>query len=167
MIAQIVNFFVGLGASAGAILFSAFLAGIYAFVTLMWNRKTVRDRETIVLLNQTSWDHDYIKVRNLFAKHRDNHNGLTTCCNDTETEDYKSIIQFLNYYELIAIGIQNGILSESVYQMFFLTRYVKDWQKSKAFIAQVRINSKNELIFIQFEALAKKWEKSHAISSDE
>ena len=167
MAATILNTFLGLGASAWAILFSAIMAGVYAFFSSMWNRKTVRDRETIVLLNQTSWDKDYIQARNTFAKHRDNANGLTKCCEDPNSEEYIAIVQFLNYYELIAIGIGHGILSASVYQSFFRTRYVKDWQKSKAFIASIRINSKNELIFIKYEELAKKWEKKHNITSDE
>lgn len=146
----------GLG-TAGAIYISALSAGLFSVGSMYTSRKTVRERETINLVNDTSWDADFIVARDKFAELRDSHNGLVNCSNDTTSDDYKKVIQFLNYYELVAIGVRNGILSEAVFKKFFLSRYVKDWQAAKAFVEAVRTNSDNPRLYVQYEWLAKKW----------
>lgn len=150
----------GLGAPV-AILLSAFAAGVFSLCTMFWSRKIVRDRATIDLVNRTAWDGDFIKARNVFAKLREEPNGLVNCCNDVTSADYKAVIQFLNHYELVAIGTGNGILSEAVFKKFFRTRYVKDWQAAKAFVEAVRANSGNELLYVEYEKCARKWQKTH------
>ncbi len=166
-LAYVVELIWGLGVTAGAIIFSALMAALFATITLMWNRKTVRDRETIDLVNRTVWDGDYIIASDTFSRLRDQENGLTNCCNDTDSSDYKTVLQFLNHYELIAIGIGSGILAKKVYQRFHRTRFVRDYQQAKPFIEACRIRAKNDRIYSEFEFLAKKWEKKHSISRED
>ena len=53
-----------------------------------------------------------------FAKLRDGE-GLETCCNDSESDEFRSVIKIMNHYEILSIGINNNILSEQIYSDYY------------------------------------------------
>jgi hypothetical protein len=146
------------GATAGAVIFSAIVASIVASVTIYMNRKTTRDRETIVLINQFSWDKDYLEAKDRFIALRDGV-GLQSCCEDPNSPDARAVNKVMNHYELLSVGINRRILSSQIYADFYMTRFVKDFEASQSYIAATRERSGRKQLFVQFEALAKKWQR--------
>lgn len=145
------------GASAGAILFSALSAGLFALVAVWMNRRTTKERETIVLINNFMWDEDFLKAKKIFIRVRDTNAGLESCTQDPDSEEARAVSQIMNHYELLSVGINTGILSSKVYARFYKTRFVKDWLEAEAYVHSKRRVEGNQKIFVDFEKLAKKW----------
>lgn len=75
-----------------------------------------------------------------FIKVRDKQNSLVSKTSVELTaiqdplefsEDQDSIDNFLNHYELIAIGINNKILHENFYKLWMKSAYIKHYKNSE------------------------------------
>lgn len=141
-----------------AVLLSASVAGLIAlislFVTVRTNRSNTQKRETISLIMQFHWDKDYIDARKTFIECREN-GGVVTCVTDEEKR--VAVNKVLNHYEIMSIGVNSEILSEEIYKLYFRSRLVEDFKKSKGYIEHVRDQTNNEKIFEQYERLARRW----------
>lgn len=151
--------------TTGAILFSAAIALAAVWVA----RKTTRERETVALIFKFHWDNDYIRARNVFKRVRDSDTGLVACINGNNSKDqkdqtdYDAVLQIMNHYEMISVGINSGILSAEIYDRYYRTRFVKDWIEAKALIAEERRVADNDRLFVEFETLAKNWAEKYEI----
>ena len=151
-----------------AALVSSAVLIVVTIVSILWNRailgknsEIVRSRETMTLIHQILWDASYIEIRNIFIKARDGRTGIKGFIGKPNTKEFKAINKMMSHYEVLAIGIKRGILSEKVLKDFMGKRLVADWHASKAFVMAVREKNDDETnyIFCEFENLAKKWEK--------
>ncbi len=139
----------------------AIVSAIVLIGIAVWNSKAVRNRETAILIHKIVWDAEYIEIRDTFIKVRDGRTGIKGFIGKPNTKAFKAINKMMSHYEVLAIGIKRGILSEKVLKDFMGKRLVADWHASKAFIMAVREKNNDETnyIFCEFEILAKKWEK--------
>jgi len=145
--------------TAGAILLSAGVGAAVALLSIGAQRAIARKRATLDLLSQKEWDKDYITAKNEFNKLRDSPSGLAMWAADEHkhSEQLNIIRNTLNDYELIAVGIREGILDEALYRRWFKPSLIKDWTKAKEFVQAIRVRENTELIFCEFEWLAEKW----------
>ena len=67
------------------------------------------------------------------------------------------VVTFLNHFEFIAAGVNNGIVDEQLYKDWFLTPYVATWDQAEDFIKKFRSHVNAPKAFKQFETLAGKW----------
>lgn len=67
------------------------------------------------------------------------------------------ICLFLNHFELVAVAIKHNIIDKNLYAEWFKGSYVKTWNETNPFVAELRRKSGNSRVFIEFEALAKEW----------
>ena len=143
-----------------AIFLSAISAGILSLIAIRKNREILQNRETMVLMNQVVWDAEYIKIRAEFINARDGSTGIKGFIGKPDADEFKAINQMMNHYELLAIGVDDNILSQDVLKRFMGKRLVADWHASKAFVMALREknNDKENYIFGEFEKLAEKWE---------
>ncbi len=74
----------------------------------------------------------------------------------------------LNDYELIAVGIRQGILDENFYKQWFRGSVILNWRKSKEFVEKIRIRENRDEIFCELQMLAECWERDQSVqhSSD-
>ena len=73
------------------------------------------------------------------------------------SQEQLTMLAICNQYELIAVGIQDGILHEKLYRRWFRSQLLLDWEECKAFISEIRDQRKTRTIFCEFQRLAEKW----------
>ena len=75
---------------------------------------------------------------------------------------YATTLSFLNYFELIAIGIEKRAIDEDLYKVWFKSAYVGTWDRATGFVEWLRLldNGRRKVAYVQFEQLAKKWRDS-------
>ena len=136
------------------------ISAIFLIGVTYWNSKIVRNRETAILIHKIVWDASYIEIRDVFIKARDGRTGIKGFIGKPNTKAFKAINKMMSHYEVLAIGIKRGILSEKVLKDFMRKRLVADWHASKAFVMAVREKNDDDesYIFGEFENLAEKWE---------
>jgi len=152
----------GLWIQTGAIVVSA----IGIIVTIIWLKKIACRRATldIVLTEQT--DQATIDKRTEFVRLRDaGHLSKWADPANTHSDESAILRAILNRYELVAIGIKQGIIDEKSYKHWCRTTLVKDWIACKALVMQLRQNASVHTYYCEFEDLAKRWanrdEKNH------
>jgi hypothetical protein len=147
---------------SGAIVVSA----IGIIISVIWSKVVAGRRATLDVLILEQTDLNHVEMRTQFVTLRDEGN-LSKFADSSKThgEGAQTIRAVLNRYELVAVGISSGSLDKKSYMKWCRSTLVKDWTFAKAFITQIRTNSANPEIYIEFEKLAKKWatkeEKSH------
>lgn len=79
----------------------------------------------------------------------------------TDRERRQQTLIFLNYYELIAIGIRKKAIHEGMYKTWLKTGYVRTWKLSEAFVEiwRSRNNNSNPDAYINFEYVADAWDR--------
>jgi len=76
---------------------------------------------------------------------------------DSNTE--LSIVTLLNYYEKLAIAIEQGIADEIYLKSFFKTMVISTYGTLRVFIEKLRADRSNPKIFKSFEDLSLRWGK--------
>ena len=73
-------------------------------------------------------------------------------------------LTYLNYFELIAVGIKNDTLDARLYQDWYRTRYIAVWDKAAPFVLKWRDADKplRKNSFIEFGKLAAAWQRPSA-----
>lgn len=146
----------------GAIVVSA----VGVIITIIWNNRVSRKRATLDMVMAEMMDPTQIDQRREFVKLRDAGNLVQYSTPEKSNSKEASYIgDTLNTYELIAVGIKQGILCEESYKSWARTTVVKEWVACKPFVAQIRHVAKVPTYYCEFEALATKWanatEKPH------
>src|ERR1043166_5441396 len=107
-----------------------------AAVAVSANREIARNRATLDYIERYESSEFYQKISEAFHSIRKRANGFTDIFDPRDDVTRKlrySIIQYLNHYENIAIGIQFGTLSEEIYYRAFRTAVVTDWELARPF----------------------------------
>ncbi|PTV95817.1 uncharacterized protein DUF4760 [Rhodobacter aestuarii] len=155
------NVFISYGPliSAGAVLVSAIVAGIIALRNIAEQRKIARRRATLDLISHREWDGDYIRIRAEFNKLKLSHPPLEFWAAEEHKDSPQITVirSILNDYEMISIGIREGILDEALYKRWFRSSLVNDYQKAKATIDTIRQRTGVPTIYAEFQALAERW----------
>ncbi|MEM6565848.1 MAG: DUF4760 domain-containing protein [Pseudomonadota bacterium] len=109
-------------------------AGYYA------SKAMARKRATIDLIEKVESTPHYRELQSTFVHHREE--GTLQCLNDPKNErdrkDRQDIQDFLNHYELVAIGIQTEILDKDIYVNWMGGPFVRDWNAATDFIQRER-----------------------------
>jgi hypothetical protein len=136
------------------------ILGVVASVIAIWGvasqRAIARRRATFDHITKTEADSDVIEARRKFielAKHPD---GLTKWAAEeheksTEVQKIKIV---LNDFELIAIGIQRGIIDAEFYKRWHRSGVLNHWKYASPFVAALRARTGNDMLFYEFEQMA-------------
>lgn len=138
----------------GAIVLSLIVAAIAVWVNIVLARR----RATLdLLLMETSNTH-WLDVRNKFIElKKDPPLSQWAHPNKRLSAQFGVIRAYLNRYEIISIGIQEGTISTRIYRRWWRSALVEDWIKVKDLVAQIRKEAGHQKVFIEFEKLAKQW----------
>lgn len=162
---------------AAALLASLLAAIVLGYLTLRSQTRIARARLTFDAMNRNNWDKDYINHRTKFVDLRNDtakvilyaHKlsdvelqaqlGIDRAEYDTRKSTIRSV---LNNHENLAIGIRRGILDEEYLYRFMRGIVVVDWQNMSPFVAVLRQEAENPLIYAEFEGLATQWQNSRS-----
>lgn len=107
------------------------------------------------------WDNDYITQRQIFIEVRDTegHEALEAA-GQKENEASQNTValrSILNDYELMAVGINLGVLEEELVRRYLISTALKDFERTKTYIKAVR--KRNPQAYTEFESLCERWRR--------
>ncbi len=139
-----------------------------AFLVIWHNGKLNRRRATLDMIIRTFLDEREHKQYQEFAALMTQVDAATldplTFFEETQSnkDDRKSILQQLNTYELISLGIRRKVFDEAFYKHWFYSQFIKDFHRLKPLIRRVR--SDNAARFCEFASLYDRWlRKRHPV----
>lgn len=149
------------------IVLSALIAGFLSWKSIQSTREMATKRATLDFIERSESNAYYQDIYTAFSEVRKDQGGLVQLCSPTNPEllrQRQKVINYLNHYELMAMGIREEMLDEDVYKGFMRGTLVRDWAESEQFINHLRAptaDSGSEVstseAFCEFEELAKKW----------
>ncbi|ABD53531.1 hypothetical protein Jann_0614 [Jannaschia sp. CCS1] len=147
-----------------AALVSALTAFWVSSRTIRANQDIARKRATLDLIERSVSTEYYLLIYSTFREVLDSPSGfeqITDPQMPALVEQRRKVIAFLNQYELIAIGIEQGILDEELYRDYMRGTVVRHWARAEGLVNHLRADtpdSRAPKAFEKFEALALKWE---------
>ena len=146
----------------GAILASA----LGVFATIFWVRRIARRRATLDILLIEETKPEMTKQRMDFNVLRQQGSLSQWATPENINSENTALLRtILNRYELVSIGVHQGIIDEESYRTWCRSALVKDWTICKPFVAQLRQTTQTPALYDEFEKLARRWanaqEKPH------
>ena len=143
---------------------TAFLAAVIAIWGVISQRSLTRRRTTMDLIFGILNDHDYIKARTRFITISKQPNGLLPYAQKTlpdvdgapDEEGNSCISLVLNNYELLAIGVQRGILDYKILERYMQAIVLGHWKLAASYITELREVYDNQEYYQELETL-KGW----------
>lgn len=138
--------------------------GIVGAVVAVWGVFTQRAiaarRATIDFIARSEADHDLMAARKRFIMLAKAGGLSPYAAIDKEgTPDTEVIRIVLNEFELVAIGIQRGILDYTIYSRWMKSEANRYWNHALPFITELRTRLHNDEIYKEFEVL-QNWLKA-------
>jgi len=139
-------------------------------------RASACQRATLDMIEKVESAPHYRDLHTVFAYHR-RQGTFSRLHNPTEEKDKRerqSVLDYINHYELVSIGIRNKILDADFYRDWMLSPFVRDWNACAEFVQRERWKWDNEKrvwtyhakLFENYQAIACRW-SSEAIKLDE
>ncbi len=124
---------------------------------ILSQRSITRRQVTIEHINKLGNDKDYINVVRLFIELAKANDGLAkwTPVEHEKSNEVQAIRIVLNAFELIAIGIQAGVIDMAIYKQWHKSSVLLYWKYALPFVSTLRNRTHNNNIYIEFEMLAK------------
>nr|WP_255670755.1 DUF4760 domain-containing protein [Cognatishimia sp. F0-27] len=146
---------------------SAVMAALISLRAIAANKEIARKRATLDLIERSESTEYYQSLHRAFTAVRRDEGGLAQLKVVTNPDlmlQRQRVLNFLNHYEIIAIGIKKGVLDEDLYRSFMRSTVVRDWFEAEDFIAHIRRPTPDSgskvsanKAFSNFEELALKW----------
>lgn len=130
-------------------------------------RASVRQKATLDLIEKTESTLHYRDLHSTFAYHR-RQNSFSRLHAPTEERDRserQKILDYLNHYEIVSIGIRNNIIDARIYKNWMGGPFVRDWNAAADFIQRERWKWDTDSrtwryyapMFEHFQAVATSW----------
>ena len=153
--------------SAGAVLGSAAIAGAVALLNIRTNRELGRKTTTRRLIHDKEEKPHYTELQEKFwtllpkgeltSERTAFIDRLPALAHDhADYPSTRALDDYLNHYEIIAIGIQARILDKDFYAAWMKSAYVDTWDRAFPYIRACR-NAGFLKTYVNFEMLAREW----------
>jgi hypothetical protein len=136
-----------------------------ARATIATNRRIARVKATLDLIETAESSEYYQGLYQAFKRFRADPAFKNIVLSPRTDEDRKSRLQcwdFLNHYELVAIGIAEGILDENFYRRWMGYAVLRDHKEGRDLIEAARAprnpgDPGDTVAYIELEQLCRKW----------
>jgi Domain of unknown function (DUF4760) len=143
-----------------------FVSAVIAYLAMVNARRVARQRATLDLIEKVESGDHYRKIVTTFSELRRG-KGFAHLSNP-KTDDDKEVRQcltdYMNHYELVAIGIRAGMLDEVFYRNWMRGPFVRDWNAAADWVQRERWKLQPngtweyyDKVFIEYELLARAW----------
>jgi len=142
-------------------------AAIVAWRALRNTRAIARQKATLDLIEKRESTEHYRSIIERFSKLRKG-SGFMHLNDpiDDDVADRQMLIDYLNHYELVSIGIRQDILDARIYRAWIEGSFVRDWNAVADWVQRERWqrNAEGEwryrdTIFANYQAIACRWSK--------
>jgi Domain of unknown function (DUF4760) len=138
--------------------------GLIAAVVAIWGiygqRAITRRQVTLEHIAKLESDADQIKARLKFAELVKAGN-IAQWADKRDTTDAQAVFTALNEFELIAIGIERGIIDFELYSRWYKGGAIRNWEEAHPFIIELRKIRRNPMLYHEFEEMIR-WLKGSA-----
>src|SRR4028119_212047 len=142
-----------------------FVSAIIAFLAMLNARHLARERATLDLIEKVESGEHYRNITQTFSDLRRGAGFAHLSRPKPEDEKARRCVNdYLNHYELVAIGILKGMLDESVYRDWMRGPFVRDWNAAADFIQRERWKRDDDgewkyyaKTFMNYEVIARRW----------
>jgi hypothetical protein len=153
-----------LGPIVGGII-AATVGGVIAIRAINANRAIARLRATLDTIERSESQDHYKKLAIAFRDFRrtDSVERVLHPQTDEDRAIRTDVLLFLNHYELIAVGLDSGVLDKAFYAEYMRGTVLRNWKTVKPLIDRMRAenaiqNPRPTKIYEHFEGLAGEWE---------
>ena len=137
----------------------ATLALLIGWRTIRAARHNAKATVTFQHIARTQADGDFIKARGLLKQAvRAGDVAKWASAAEEGSDETAAINLILNDLEIIAIGIQRGIIDCPLFRSWCEQHVVKRWQETEPYVNALRVRQKHRSIFFEFEKMAKAWD---------
>lgn len=147
--------------------FVAVIALLVAWRTAVW---VARQKATIDLIEKRESTEYYRTNNRRFSELRRGGGfaHLNSPSNPHDIEDRQRVIDYLNHYELVALGIRRGVLSGGFYKRWMGGPFVRDWNAALGWIEGERWKHDpdtgedhyDDRVYRSFERVARSWSRT-------
>lgn len=145
----------------------ALVSATIALRALYNARMIARQKATIDLVEKTESTAHYREINAAFSRVRRSPGGFDAFVGaDQEGEQRRQINDYLNHYELIALGISHGVLDGRFYQAWMGSTFVRDWNAAAPWIQRERWRQEEDggwtyhpAVFANYERVACRWSR--------
>lgn len=118
----------------------ASLSVMIALLALFSTRAIARRKATLDLIEKRESTDHYREISATFSRLRRTRGfaHLTDPADETALTERRAVLDFLNHYELIAIGIRGKTLDGAFYRQWMMRAFIRDWNDARPFIQQER-----------------------------
>lgn len=138
----------------------------FAWASIRNARALARHKATLDLIEKTESTDHYRSINRAFSALRRGAGlaHLNDPQNDADKAARQSVIDYLNHYELVAIGIREGLLDEHLYRAWMEGAFVRDWNAATQWIQrerwqydEVRSWTYRDSLLANYQAIARRW----------
>lgn len=140
---------------------------IVAICGVLSARATARQRATLDMIEKVESTQHYQALHAAFSYHR-RQLSFGRLHDPQETKDKserQSVLDYINHYELVSIGIRKKILDDQIYREWMRGPFVRDWNAASSFIQRERWKWDEEakdfdyhaVLYENFQVVAKRW----------
>jgi hypothetical protein len=141
----------------------ALLSALVAFGAFIYTRRANRRRATLDMVMKTLLDETfqnrYMQFKDVIRRDQDGNDCFKieslAVVSDENKLDRALIIQQLNSYELISLGIRHGLFHEMTYKLWFHGQFMTDFKALSQFIG--KIQETKPTVYCEYSALYAKW----------
>lgn len=116
------------------------LSVIVAAFGVLSARKSARQRATLDMIEKAESAEHYRSLHKVFLSRRTSGGlgDLNAPKNDHDGKERLQVMDYLNHYELVSIGVLAKILDKDIYREWMLGPFIRDWNAAAGFIQRER-----------------------------
>lgn len=157
----------------GVTLLAATVASIIAIVALRNTRSVARQKATLDLIEKRESTAHYRDLSRTFFELQKGPGFMHLVApSDADRPTRKQVFDYLNHYEIIAIGLRQNILDEKIYRAWMEGAFVRDWNAAADFIQRERwkcdeagVWHYRDSIYENYEHVARRWSRETRVLS--
>ncbi len=143
---------------------------------MLSTRKVARQRATLDLIEKVESGEHYRNIVHTFTELRRGQGfaHLSNPKTPVDKEARRCVNDYMNHYEMVALGIRTGILDEAFYRDWMRGPLVRDWNAAADWVQRERWKRQEDSsweyyqsIFLEYEHLARKWSNEAVVLSEE
>lgn len=151
------------------------ISAVIAFMAMKTTRAVARQRATLDLIEKRESTGHYRKIAGTFSRIRraEGFAPLSNPRTEEEKADRLGVVDYLNHYELISIGILNNILDERIYRTWMRGPFTRDWNAAADWIQRERWKRQEDgswtyydSSFANYQQVALRWSPDAILLSE-
>lgn len=118
----------------------------FAWQNILNARDLARNKATLDLIEKRESTEHYRTINAVFSHLRKTRGftHLNDPASEDDVADRQAVIDYLNHYEMVAIGIERKLLDATLYRRWMEGAYVRDWNAATDWVQRERWKADNQ-----------------------